>query len=85
MVLFYYVPLLSPLLLKLEEKKASRITFNEITKNAVKASLKEPRQLDMDLVNAQCNVLVVKGSGTFLLRSPTFTSSIKNSCPSTSW
>ncbi len=39
--------------LKLEEKKASRITFNEITKNAVKASLKEPRQLDMDLVNAQ--------------------------------
>lgn len=39
--------------LKLEEKKASRITFNEITKNAVKASLKEPRQLNMDLVNAQ--------------------------------
>lgn len=39
--------------LKLEEKKASRITFNEITKNAVRASLKESRQLDMDLVDAQ--------------------------------
>lgn len=42
--------------LKLDEqegKKTYRISFNEITKNAVKASLKEPRQIDMDLVNAQ--------------------------------
>lgn len=39
--------------LKLEDKKVQRITFNEITKNAVKASLKEPRDIDMDLVNAQ--------------------------------
>ena len=30
-----------------------RVTFNEITKNAVKASMKEPRSIDMDLVNAQ--------------------------------
>ena len=30
-----------------------RITFNEITKNAVKASLKAPRDIDMDLVDAQ--------------------------------
>ena len=30
-----------------------RVTFNEITKNAVKASIKEPRKIDMDLVNAQ--------------------------------
>lgn len=30
-----------------------RITFNEITKNAVKASLKTPRDIDMDLVDAQ--------------------------------
>lgn len=29
-----------------------RITFNEITKNAVKA-LKTPRDIDMDLVDAQ--------------------------------
>ena len=40
-------------LLKLDNKKAYRITFNEITKNAVKASLKEPREIDMDLVDAQ--------------------------------
>ncbi len=40
-------------LLKLDDKKAYRITFNEITKNAVKASLKEPREIDMDLVDAQ--------------------------------
>lgn len=39
--------------LKLEDKKVYRITFNEITKNAVKASLKEPREVDMDLVDAQ--------------------------------
>ncbi|RKI93638.1 type I DNA topoisomerase [Parablautia intestinalis] len=39
--------------LKLEDKKVSRITFNEITKNAVKEALKNPREIDMDLVNAQ--------------------------------
>jgi len=39
--------------LKLDEKKAYRISFNEITKTAVKASLKEPREIDMDLVDAQ--------------------------------
>ncbi|MDO5539193.1 MAG: type I DNA topoisomerase [Eubacteriales bacterium] len=39
--------------LKLDEKKMRRITFNEITKNAVKASLKNARDIDMDLVDAQ--------------------------------
>ena len=39
--------------LKLDEKKMRRITFNEITKNAVKASLKAPRSIDMNLVDAQ--------------------------------
>ncbi len=39
--------------LKLEDKKVYRISFNEITQNAVKTSLKEPREIDMDLVNAQ--------------------------------
>ena len=30
-----------------------RVTFNEITKSAVKAAIKEPRHIDMNLVNAQ--------------------------------
>lgn len=39
--------------LKLEGKKVYRITFNEITKNAVKESLKNARDIDMNLVDAQ--------------------------------
>ena len=39
--------------LKLESKKVYRITFNEITKNAVKESLKNAREIDMNLVDAQ--------------------------------
>ena len=39
--------------LKLDEKKQQRITFNEITKSAVKESLKHGRPIDMDLVDAQ--------------------------------
>ena len=39
--------------LKLESKKVYRITFNEITKTAVKESLKHPREIDMNLVDAQ--------------------------------
>ena len=39
--------------LNAEEKKLRRITFNEITKAAVKDSLKHARDIDMDLVNAQ--------------------------------
>ena len=35
------------------DKKVYRITFNEITKNAVKKSLAEPRDIDMDRVDAQ--------------------------------
>ena len=39
--------------LKLQDKKVYRITFNEITKNAVKESLKNARSIDMSLVDAQ--------------------------------
>jgi len=40
-------------ILKIDENEKCRITFNEITKNAVLNSLKSPRQIDMDLVDAQ--------------------------------
>ncbi len=39
--------------LKLDDKKMKRITFNEITKNAVKESLKHPRKINTNLVDAQ--------------------------------
>jgi len=39
--------------LNLEGKKVYRITFNEITKNAVKESIKNAREIDMNLVDAQ--------------------------------
>ncbi len=39
--------------LKLDPKKTKRITFNEITKNAVKQSIKQSREIDMNLVDAQ--------------------------------
>ena len=38
---------------KLQEKKVYRITFNEITKSAVKESLKNAREINMNLVDAQ--------------------------------
>jgi len=40
-------------LLNIDEKEKCRITFNEITKNAVKNAIKSPRQIDMNLVDAQ--------------------------------
>ncbi len=39
--------------LGLDSKKMYRITFNEITKSAVKESIKHARAIDMDLVDAQ--------------------------------
>lgn len=39
--------------LKLEGKDVSRISFNEITETAVKGAIKNAREIDMDLVNAQ--------------------------------
>ncbi|NLO10769.1 MAG: type I DNA topoisomerase [Clostridiales bacterium] len=39
--------------LKLDLSKENRIVFNEITKNAVKSSIKEARKLDMNLIDAQ--------------------------------
>ncbi|WP_022763813.1 type I DNA topoisomerase [Butyrivibrio sp. XPD2006] len=41
--------------LKLDEAdaKVQRVTFNEITKNAVKEAMKHPRDIDMNLVDAQ--------------------------------
>ena len=40
-------------ILDIPEDSKSRVTFNEITKNAVKKAMKEPRKIDINLVNAQ--------------------------------
>lgn len=39
--------------LGLDSKKAKRVTFNEVTKPAVKAAIKNPTEINMDLVDAQ--------------------------------
>lgn len=40
-------------LLSLPDEKARRVTFNEITKNVVRDSINNPRDIDVNLVNAQ--------------------------------
>ena len=40
-------------ILKDESKKITRVTFNEITKTAVQKAIKEPRDIDINLVDAQ--------------------------------
>ena len=40
-------------LLDLPDEKAQRVTFNEITKKVVSESIRHPRKIDQDLVNAQ--------------------------------
>lgn len=40
-------------ILKEEENKITRVTFNEITKGAVQKAIKEPRDIDINLVDAQ--------------------------------
>ncbi len=39
--------------LNIDEHDAKRVTFNEITKNAVKSAIKSPQKINMDLVDAQ--------------------------------
>lgn len=40
-------------ILKIDENSPCRITFNEITENAVRNAINSPRAIDMDLVNSQ--------------------------------
>lgn len=40
-------------ILNIDEDQKCRVTFNEITQNAVKSAIKQPREIDMDLVDAQ--------------------------------
>lgn len=39
--------------LKLDDNRAVRVTFSEITKNGIETGMAHPRKLDMDLINAQ--------------------------------
>ena len=49
--------------LKLDDKNTSRITFNEITKNAVKKSIKEARDIDMNSLGCTAGKTRVRSNG----------------------
>ncbi len=40
-------------LLKVEDEELCRVTFHEITKDAIKSAIKEPQRINHDLVDAQ--------------------------------
>ncbi len=40
-------------ILNIDESQKCRVSFNEITQNAVKSAIKQPRKIDMNLVDAQ--------------------------------
>ena len=50
--------------LKIDVNSKCRVTFNEITKSAVKAAIKEPRAIDMDLVDASKILKYVEASAS---------------------
>lgn len=63
--------------LKLEPAKTSRITFNEITKNAVKQSIKQARDIDINLVDAQQTRRILDRMVGYLI-SPLLWAKVKN-------
>ena len=65
---------------ELKDKKVYRISFNEITKNAVKASLKAPRDIDMNLVDAQQTRRILDRMVGYSI-SPILWEKVKRDCP----
>lgn len=63
--------------LKLDPAKTSRITFNEITKNAVKQSIKQARDIDINLVDAQQTRRILDRMVGYLI-SPLLWAKVKN-------
>ncbi|MDD7522344.1 MAG: type I DNA topoisomerase [Lachnospiraceae bacterium] len=63
--------------LKLDPAKTSRITFNEITKNAVKQSIKQARDIDLNLVDAQQTRRILDRMVGYLI-SPLLWAKVKN-------
>lgn len=49
--------------------KAKRVTCNEITKTAFKKAIKNPRAIDMDLVNSQTRIVFLIAESTMARRS----------------
>ena len=68
-------------LLDLPDKKTKRVTFNEITKNVVRQSIENPRDIDQNLVDAQQARRILDRLVGYQRQSPAVEERSSGACP----